>query len=128
MLVSDRFAPNATHYDDTEFSRGGQGPHLTKGLRKGKWPVQATLDLHGATVEDARGRLDGFLQACMEHQMRCVRIVHGKGYGSKNGNAVLKETVRRWLTQLAAVLAYVECAESDGGSGAVLVLLRKAQT
>jgi DNA-nicking Smr family endonuclease len=53
-----------------------------------------------------------------------VRIVHGKGYGSKDGEPVLKQTIRRWLTQMEAVSAYAECSERDGGAGAVQVLLQ----
>lgn len=122
--TSDHYSPATTEGDDSRYLRPGHGPDLIKGLKRGKWPVGASLDLHGNTLEQARERLDRFLQSCMAHQIRCVRIVHGKGYGSKDGEPVLKQTIRRWLTQIAAVIAYVECSESDGGAGAVQVLLR----
>ena len=122
--VSDEFRPAVFTQDDAAFVRGGYGPDLIKNLKRGKWPIGATLDLHGDTLEQARERLDRFLQSCLAHNIKCVRIVHGKGYGSKDGEPVLKQTIRRWLTQLEAVLAYAECAEADGGSGAVQVLLR----
>ena len=124
--VSDQYASVGIDHDDTVFLQVGQGPHLIKGLKKGKWPVQASLDLHGSTLDHARERMDRFIQTCRDHQIRCVRVVHGKGYGSKNGDPVLKETVRRWLSQLAVVQAYIECDEADGGAGAVLVLLSKS--
>jgi DNA-nicking Smr family endonuclease len=124
--VSDHYASAPTERDDTIYLKSGHGPDLLKGLRKGKWPVQASLDLHGANLDEARERLDRFIQSCREHHLKCVRIVHGKGYGSKNGDPVLKETVRRWLTQFSAVQAYMECSEADGGAGAVWVLLEKA--
>lgn len=123
--VSDHYASAGLDRDDTVFLQTGHGPHLVKGLKKGKWPVQASLDLHGSNLDQARDRLDRFIQSCRDHQIRCVRIVHGKGYGSKGGDPVLKETVRRWLSQLAVVLAYVESDESHGGAGAVVVLLSK---
>lgn len=126
--VSDHYTPAGIDHDDTVFLQTGQGPHLIKGLKKGKWQIQANLDLHGANLDEARERMDRFIQSCRDHQVRCVRIVHGKGYGSKNGDAVLKETVRRWLSQLAVVQAYIECDEADGGAGAVLVLLAKQKT
>lgn len=122
--VSDHYTPVRTDGDDSSFLRPGHGSDLVKGLKRGKWPIEATLDLHGNTLEEARERLDRFLQSCLTHRIKCVRIVHGKGYGSKDGESVLKVTLRRWLTQLAAVQAYAECAEADGGSGAVQVLLR----
>lgn len=125
--VSDQYAPARLDHDDTLFLQSGQGPHLIKGLKKGKWPIQASLDLHGSKLDEARERMERFIQTCRDHHIRCVRIVHGKGYGSKGGDPVLKETVRRWLSQLAVVQAYVECAEADGGAGAVQVLLSKQQ-
>lgn len=122
--VSDQYSPAKVDQDDSSFLRAGHGTDVIKGLKRGKWLISATLDLHGNTLDEARERLDRFLQSCLEHDIKCVCIVHGKGYGSKDGEPVLKQTIRRWLTQMAAVLAYVECAEQDGGSGAVKVLLR----
>ncbi|WP_397474255.1 Smr/MutS family protein [Pusillimonas sp.] len=122
--VSDHYAPARLAADASHFAQAGHGPDLVKKLAQGKWPIGASLDLHGSTLEEARLRMDGFLRSCLQHSIRCVRIVHGKGHGSKNNAPVLKETVRRWLTQLEDVMAYTECAERDGGAGAVLVLLR----
>jgi DNA-nicking Smr family endonuclease len=122
--VSDHYRPANVHHDDACFLRPGHGPDVLKGLRTGKWPTGATLDLHGNTLDEARERLDRFIQSCTEHKIRCVRIVHGKGYGSKDGEPVLKQTVRRWLTQMETVSAYVECPQRDGGAGAVQVLLQ----
>lgn len=125
--ASDHYQAPPLHAGDHSFLRMGYGPDLLRGLRRGKWPVQASLDLHGATLEQARCNLDEFLAACLAHRAKCVRVVHGKGYGSRNGKPVLKDTVRRWLSQLDCVCAYVECNEHDGGAGAVQVLLRIAK-
>jgi len=122
--VSDHYRPAHVHHDDASFLRPGHGPDVVKGLRSGKWPTGATLDLHGNNIDEARERLDRFIQSCIDHRIRCVRIVHGKGYGSKDGEPVLKQTIRRWLTQMEAVSAYAECPERDGGAGAVQVLLQ----
>jgi DNA-nicking Smr family endonuclease len=122
--VSDHYRPAHVDLDDTAFLRPGHGPDVLKGLRSGKWPTGATLDLHGNHIDEARERLDRFIQSCIDHRIRCVRIVHGKGYGSKGGEPVLKQTIRRWLTQMNAVSAYAQCPERDGGAGAVQVLLQ----
>lgn len=122
--VSDEYASPKLISDPTRFLQTGHGPDLIRQLERGKWPIGASLDLHGATLDEARSRLDAFLRSCIEHHIKCVRIVHGKGHGSRDHTPVLKETVRRWLTQLENVVAYVECSERDGGAGAVLVLLR----
>jgi len=53
-----------------------------------------------------------------------VRVIHGKGLGSKNREPVLKTKVRLWLTQREEVLAYCQARPVDGGSGALVVLLR----
>jgi DNA-nicking Smr family endonuclease len=93
-------------------------------LRRGQWAIRAELDLHGLTREEARAALAAFLHECRRRDLRCVRIIHGKGLGSKNREPVLKQKVRTWLMQRDDVLAFVEARPCDGGSGAVLVLLR----
>jgi len=55
-----------------------------------------------------------------------VRIVHGKGLGSKNRTPILKAKVRHWLMQAEPVLAFTQARGEDGGAGAVIVLLRAA--
>ncbi len=114
----------ATIRDDTRYVSAGRGPDLIHDLKRGKWPMQASLDLHGSTLDQAHARLNRFLASCADHGIRGVQIVHGKGLGSKNGTPVLKKSVRHWLTETDTVLAYVECAEADGGAGAVHALLR----
>lgn len=122
--LSDDYASAAHDHDDSRYLKAGHGTDILKDLKRGKWAIGASLDLHGSTLEDARERFERFLSSCLTHDVKCVRIVHGKGYGSRNGDAVLKTTVRRWLTQIAEVIAYTECSEADGGSGAVQVLLK----
>lgn len=100
------------------------GTDVLRHLKKGRWPIQNSIDLHGATVDRARIRLDYFLQHSLAEQFRCIRIVHGKGYGSKQAAPILPTTVRRWLSQLDFVLAFTNCEPHEGGSGAVKVLLR----
>ncbi|WP_368643967.1 Smr/MutS family protein [Castellaniella ginsengisoli] len=107
------------------FLQAGCGPDLLRGLRRGKWIPQASLDLHGSTLDQARERLDRFLASCLEHDIRCVRIIHGKGIGSRQGEPVLKAAVRQHLCRLDAVQAWVRCNESEGGEGALHALLRQ---
>lgn len=127
--LSDLFQPARSTQDDSHYVRDRHASDLIKGLKRGKWAINATLDLHGSTLDQARDRLDRFIQSCLAHHLKCVRIVHGKGYGSREGEPVLKQSIRRWLAQLDCVIAYTECAERDGGTGAVQVLLRlPAQT
>jgi DNA-nicking Smr family endonuclease len=50
-------------------------------------------------------------------------VVHGKGLGSPGKEPVLKSKVQRWLVQKKEVLAFVQAKPSDGGGGALVVLL-----
>ncbi|CFO00923.1 Probable DNA endonuclease SmrA [Bordetella pertussis] len=68
-----------------------------------------------------------YVRAGVAHGIRCVRIVHGKGYGSQGLEPVLKDKARTWLVQKADVLAFSEAPERGGGAGALLVLLRQAE-
>ena len=97
-------------------------------LRKGQIAIEGELDLHGHTVIEAQDRLRLFLQAAQApDRQRAVRVIHGKGHQSPDGKPVLKENVEAWLRQSGAVLAFCEAGLRDGGSGAVRVLLKRAQ-
>jgi DNA-nicking Smr family endonuclease len=105
------------------FRRAGLGADLVSKLRRGHWAVQAELDLHWHTTDQAHAALVLFLAESISHGWRCVRVIHGKGLSSPNREPVLKGKVRRWLTHRNEVLAYCEAPRHSGGSGAVLVLL-----
>ncbi len=100
---------------------------LWRKLRRGQFRLEATLDLHGLTVEQAYQTCRQFLQQQQRDDLRCVRVIHGKGYHSTQG-ARLKNAVAHWLPQWSVVLACCPAREADGGSGAVYVLLRKKKS
>ena len=93
-------------------------------LRRGFWPVQDVIDLHGQTSEEARQSLFKFLNYALGKEMRCVSVIHGKGWRAEGGEGVLKIRVRHWLTQFPQVLAFCEPPANAGGGGAVWVLLK----
>jgi DNA-nicking Smr family endonuclease len=109
---------------DTSYCRPGINRQVLRRLRRGEWHTQAELDLHGLTKVEAKHELAEFLFECKRRTIRCVRIIHGKGLRSPNREPVLKNHVRHWLMQRDEVLAYVEARPADGGSGAVVVLLK----
>jgi DNA-nicking Smr family endonuclease len=104
--------------------RRGLGADVLTALRRGRWVVQAEIDLHGMTTDEARDALADFLLDARSRGLRCVRVVHGKGLTSPNREPVLKGKVRRWLAHWDDVLAYCEAPRHAGGSGAVVALLR----
>jgi DNA-nicking Smr family endonuclease len=109
--------------DALSFRRPGIGPDVLRKLRKGNWSIQAQLDLHGARVDDARQRLAAFIREAHKQGTRCIRIVHGKGLGSPGKTPVLKGKVQGWLMQKQEVIAFVQAKPSEGGAGALVVLL-----
>lgn len=111
----------------TAFVRADAAPDTARRLKRGEWRIGAELDLHGLRVEQARHAVLSFLDECLEHGIRCVRIVHGKGYRSQGLEPVLKDKVRTWLVQKVEVVAFSEAAEREGGAGALLVLMRQSE-
>lgn len=110
--------------DGMLFRRPGVSPDIPRKLYRGEWTVQAHIDLHGLFVDEARDAVANFLREARIRGFRCLRIVHGKGYGSVGGQSILKEMVRRWLKQRDEVMSFVQAPPNDGDSGAVIVLLK----
>ncbi|MBY0575366.1 MAG: Smr/MutS family protein [Gallionellaceae bacterium] len=118
--LSDSGAENAPD----EFLSNGLSRMTLRKLRRGNWPIQNVLDLHGNNSEAARKLLQEFLHDAAQNALRCVLVIHGKGMNSQGGEAVLRKLARHWLTQHPRVLAYCDAPPKDGGHGAVLVLLK----
>jgi DNA-nicking Smr family endonuclease len=124
--LSDHYIP--AHEIETGeellYLRDGHSPDILSKLRRGHWVIQAKIDLHGLISDEARAYVSSFISDCKKRGIRCVRIVHGKGLGSRNREPVLKNKLRGWLMQKDEVIAYAEAKKQDGGSGAVIVLLK----
>jgi DNA-nicking Smr family endonuclease len=110
--------------EEIAYLRAGHSPDILRKLRRSHWKIQDQLDLHGMRAEEARLYVAEFLIHCLQRGSRCVRIIHGKGLGSRNGTPVLKNKLRSWLVQREEVLAYCQAREADGGNGALVVLLK----
>lgn len=124
--LSDGF--DARHLRDDDmgtYLRKGIPEALLKKLQKGDWPIDLRIDLHGKSNEDARIATNAFLYRALNENARVVSIIHGQGFGSQTGHAVLKQSVRNWLVQNNGVLAFCAAPSNAGGQGAVLVLLHR---
>jgi DNA-nicking Smr family endonuclease len=117
--------------DSDEFIEGatrGLDRHVLRRLRRGEFAVQAHVDLHGLTRDEARSELEAFLLRSRQSGKRCVLVVHGRGLHSKDQVPVLKDALKRWMATarfVDHVLAFATARPHDGGLGAVYVLLRR---
>ncbi|WP_111894610.1 Smr/MutS family protein [Acinetobacter sp. MB5] len=91
-------------------------------LKAGNLRWFEAVDLHGCTVEQARAAVLQVIQMAKDENQNVIKIVHGKG-----PEAILKTYVNGWLRQHRDVLAFVSAPENQGGTGAVLVLLKRAE-
>jgi DNA-nicking Smr family endonuclease len=118
--------------DSDEFIEGkvaGLDHTLVRKLRRGDFAVQAHVDLHGMTRDQAKRAVEGFLRSSRSAGKRCVLVVHGRGLHSKDQLPVLKDALRTWLSTARFgrhVLAFATARPADGGAGAIYVLLRRA--
>lgn len=124
--ISDEFDVESLLDTDDALSwrRHGIGPEVVRKLRRGVWVTQAHIDLHGLRRDAAREQMAEFMREAVRGGLRCVRIVHGKGLGSPGREPVLKAKVKAWLVQNNDVIAFTHARASDGGHGAVMVLLK----
>ena len=91
-------------------------------LKAGNLRWFEAVDLHGCTIEQARSAVLQIIQMAKDENQNVIKIVHGKG-----PDAILKSHVNGWLRQHRDVLAFVSAPEKQGGTGAVLVLLKRAE-
>ena len=123
-FIPEKFRVSPT--DEIRFSRLGIQSKIFRKLKRGQLPILANLDLHGMTLYNAKLALKQFISKmhCYKAQS-CVRLIHGKGYGSKDGIPKLKQHLQGWLQEEKNVLAYSSCTYHDGGTGAIYVLLKR---
>jgi DNA-nicking Smr family endonuclease len=94
-------------------------------LRRGHYPVEARLDLHGMTQEEAHRALAGFIGGARAAGQRCVLVITGHG---RTSGGILKAAAPRWLAEpslRAHVLTIAPARPPHGGTGALYVLLRR---
>ncbi len=124
-MPADDWSDHGADDDGAEdYHRAGVQHGILRRLRRGHYPVEDEVDLHGMTLAEARVALAHFLEHARRPRLCCVRVIHGKGLSSPGFRAVLKPRVRHWLRQDARVLAFIPAPAHDGGSGALYVLLR----
>lgn len=110
--------------EELSYLREGHAPKIIKRLRRGQYSVQDEIDLHQMTAEVARAVVAEFLADARSRGLGCVKIIHGKGLRSRAEGPVLKRLVDKMLRQRDEVVAFASAQANQGGTGAVLVLLK----
>lgn len=101
-------------------------PTLDK-LARGRLSIEARVDLHGMTQDEAYSLLFSFLHRAHASGLRYVLVITGKG-SSSGGDGVLRRSVPGWLETPAFrmfVSSHEHAARHHGGSGAIYVRLRR---
>lgn len=107
-------------------------------LRRGQYPIDARLDLHGMTQDQAHRALQTFVRQCHAAGKRCLLVITGKGGRGRRDDdgpfvnpeppGVLKRRLPEWLRQAdlaPLVLSTAAATQGHGGQGAVYILLRR---
>lgn len=109
--------------EELQFLRPGYQKRYLSRLRRGHYAIGDHLDLHGFNETAAGQALHAFIDNSVRRGLGCVRVVHGKGLRSRS-QPKLKAMTNRLLRRHPAVIAFASCRPADGGTGAVVVLLR----
>ncbi|TBR40809.1 DNA endonuclease SmrA [Marinomonas agarivorans] len=112
--------------DELSYKKEGVQDGVFKRLRQGKYAIEARLDLHRNTVNQAREQVYEFVQDCMNNDIRIAVIVHGKGDRTPDKPATLKSYINKWLRELDDIIAFHSAQRHHGGYGAVYIMLRKS--
>ncbi|WP_426417670.1 DNA endonuclease SmrA [Aestuariirhabdus sp. LZHN29] len=128
MKISSETVVMVHPYDVLEFKRAGLQDGVYRKLRLGKYPIEATIDLHRLTLAEGQRELERFIRDCFELGLRTVTVNHGRGDRDPDNPARMKSHIAHWLPQMDAVLAYHSAQRHQGGTGVVYVLIRKADS
>ena len=123
-LAVDFESTEAGSGESLSFRRDHVSQRMLRRLARGSYAIEDELDLHGMTASEAGVELRKFIASCRSRGVGCVRIVHGKGLGSGPRGPVLKSHANAWLQRSDDVLAFVSARITDGGTGALYVLLK----
>lgn len=119
--------PQVGPHDNIGFKRPGIQDGVYRKLRLGRYEIEARLDLHRHTLEQASKEVTRFIVECMNHDIRTVLILPGKGDRGQAASAVLKSHLVHWLKDLDQVQAFHTAQPQHGGAGAFYVLLRSSE-
>ena len=131
---SQTLVPRETLEKKAALFKYGRAPGLDKRtrtrMRRGQITIEDQLDLHGMTQTEAHQKLTQFIQTSYANGRRSLLVITGKGRGSESSRGVLRNAVPQWLNQPSLsefIKAFDYASRSDGGEGALYVLLRRCK-
>ena len=113
--------------DSIHFAKSGIQHKILQRLKRGNVPIEAKIDLHHQTTDEAMSSVTRFINDCIAQGKRWVCIIHGKGYLSANQKPILKNFLNHWLRKQPLVLAFHSAQPQHGGTGAIYVLLKRKE-
>ncbi len=114
---SDEFQPRLATEGPTRYVREDVSHFELKKIRRGDYPPELFLDLHGLTQLQAKQELGALIAACRREHVFCACVMHG------HGKHVLKQQSPLWLAQHPHVMAFHQAPKEYGGDAALLVLI-----
>lgn len=124
--LSDTYVHMVQPYDILEYKKDGVQEGVYRKFRLGKYQLDARLDLHRKTVQQAREEVFRFIEDAMKYDLRTLIILHGKGEKEATP-ALLKSWTNKWLREFDDVIAFHSAQQQHGGTGALYVMLRKSE-
>lgn len=112
----------------TALNQKGLDRNTEKKLKSGNYPIDATLDLHGMFLEEAREKLESFLHSSINQGLRCLLVITGKGSHSDSNAITIKSKLCEWLyhsNYSGDIVRCISASAKHGGSGAFYVLLKR---
>lgn len=96
-------------------------------FKRGEMSIDARIDLHGMTLDQAHAALTSFIRRSHGRGDRCVIVVTGKG---ERGGGRIRREAPDWLNRpdlRPLILAVTEARQQHGGGGALYVLLKRTR-
>ena len=92
-------------------------------FKRNEFPVEARLDLHGKTEDEAFHAVQSFIKNSYSKGLRCILIITGKG-------EILQPQAPRWIRlsdDLAPLILDIVHPDKPGlgGQGVLYILLRR---
>ncbi|MFN3858916.1 MAG: Smr/MutS family protein [Caulobacter sp.] len=99
-------------------------PNRARRVVRERDPIDARIDLHGMTLDQARAALETFVLGCWTRGERTLLVITGKG---SLGEGMIRRLAPEWLNAPAlrpAIAAIQSAHRRHGGEGAIYVALK----